>query len=142
MESFRKWRLQGSLELCSYDCKVLSLVAKGGVHQLFIYQGCSERDGIDTTSSGSVSSDLCDVWRQGYLVSPQREEELELESASDYDNVNEEVGSFAARDHATESGSMDYISVVRETSLWILIRDCLCPARCIDLAHSCEKVEL
>ena len=37
------------------------------------------------------------MWRQGYPVSPQWE-------GSDFDSVNGEVGSFAARDHATESG--------------------------------------
>ena len=54
MESFRKWELKGStkltspLVLCSHHGEVKSLVAEGRMHQLFINQGCSERDGIDT----------------------------------------------------------------------------------------------
>ena len=105
----------------------MSLVAKGRVHQLVINQGCSERDGIDTMSSGSMSPDLGEMWRQGYPVSPQWEGELELDSASDYDNVNEEVDSSVTHDHATESGPKDYTSAVRKCSLWILIRDSISP---------------
>ena len=47
------------LELCSYDGEdgeVMSLVAEGRMHRLSINQGCSERDGIDTLSSGSKST--------------------------------------------------------------------------------------
>ena len=66
-------------------------------------------------------------------MSPQWEGELELDSASDYDNVNEEVDSFVARDHAAESGPKDYVSVVRESSLWILVRDCCCPPDVLNL---------
>ena len=61
-----------------------------------------------------MSFALGETWRQGYLVSPQWEGELELDSASD-DTVNEEVDSFVARDRVTESGPKDYISVARET---------------------------
>ena len=71
--------------------------------------------------------DLGDMLCQGYLVSPQWEGELELDSASDYDNENEEVDSFVVQDRASESAPKDYISVVRVSSLWILIRDSLSP---------------
>ena len=52
------------------------------------------------------------MWHHGYVVSPQWEGGLEVESASDCDNA---------------WGMRDYISVVRECSSWILIRDSLCP---------------
>ena len=51
-------RLTSALELCSYDGEVMSLVAEGRMHRLSINQGCSERDGIDTLSSGSKSTGL------------------------------------------------------------------------------------
>ena len=107
----------------------MSMVAEGRMHQLFINQERSERDGTDSMSSGSMSPDLGEMWSQGYHVGPQWEGELELNSASDYDydNVNEEDDSFVARDHATESGPKDYVSAVRESSLWILMRDSLSP---------------
>ena len=50
--------LTSPIKFCSYDGKVMPLVAEGRVHQLFSDQGCSERDGIDTMSSGSMSPDL------------------------------------------------------------------------------------
>ena len=98
----------------------MSLVAEGRMHQFLMNLWCSERAGIDTMSSGSMSTDLGDMWRQGNLVSPQWEGELELDSAIDYDNVDEEVDSVEARDHAAESGPKDYFSVARESLLWIL----------------------
>ena len=52
-------------------------------------------------------------------MSPQCEGELELDSASDDDNVNEEVDRSTTHDDATECGPKDYISAVRESSLWI-----------------------
>ena len=67
-------------------------------------------------SNGSMFPDLGDMWHNGNLVSPQWEVELELDSASDGDNANLEVGTSAAQDHAAESGPNDYISVVRESS--------------------------
>ena len=47
---------------------------------------------------------------------------MELDSASDCDNEYEEDDRLVARNHAAENGPKDYISVVRESSLWILIR--------------------
>ena len=58
--------------------------------------------------------DLRDMWHQRYFVSPQREGELELNPASDCDNV-------------VDRDLRDYTSVIREFSLWILIRDSLSP---------------
>ena len=71
---------------------------------------------IDTMSNGSISPDLGDMWHHGYLVSPQWEEGLELDSASDCDNASVEVGIAAAQAQAMESGPKDYISVVRDSS--------------------------
>ena len=54
-----------------------------------------------------MSSDLGGMWHHGYLVSPQWEGKLELDSASDYENGNEEVDSFVARDYAGRKLTMD-----------------------------------
>ena len=62
-----------------------------------------------------ISPDLGDMWHHGYLVSPQWEGGLELDSASDCDNVY----------GATERCLRDYISVTRECSLWIRPPDIL-----------------
>ena len=48
---------------------------------------------------------------------------LELDSAGDSDNEYEEDEG----NHAAENGPKDWISVIRGSSLWILIRDSLCP---------------
>ena len=60
-------------------------------------------------------------------MSPQWEGELELDPASDGDTEYEEDGGLVARNHAAENGPQDYASVMRESSLWILVRDLLCP---------------
>ena len=49
-------KLSSALKLFSYDGEVMSLVAERRMHRLSINQGCSERDGIDTLSSGSKST--------------------------------------------------------------------------------------
>ena len=64
-----------------------------------------------------------------------------LDSASDDDNVSEEVDGSVARDHATKSGPKDYISAVREKLAMDLDPRLPQPARCIGLAHSWEKVD-
>ena len=58
-------------------------------------------------SNGSISLDLGDMWHHGGL---------ELDSASDCDNGNVEVGIAAAQAQATESGPKDYISIARDSS--------------------------
>ena len=60
-------------------------------------------------------------------MSPQWEGELELDPASDGDTEYEEDGGLVARNHAAENGLKDYTSVIRESSLWILVPDLLCP---------------
>ena len=67
-------------------------------------------------SNCSKTLDLGDMWHHGYPVSPQWEGGLELDSASDCDNTNVEVGIAAAQAHATESGPKDYLSVVKDRS--------------------------
>ena len=57
------------------------------------------------------------MWHHGYVVSPQWERELELDSVSGCDNAYD----------AVVKGEKNYISVIRECSSWILIRDSLCP---------------
>ena len=61
MESFRTWGLQGSRveaspsESCFFGDAVMSLVADKRICHLFIARVHSEREGTDSTSSGSVS---------------------------------------------------------------------------------------
>ena len=75
MESFRKCGLHGSRvevspsESCTIGEAVLSLVAEERIRQLFTAWGHSGREGIDSMSGGSMSPDLGEMWRQGYLVS-------------------------------------------------------------------------
>ena len=60
MESFRKWGLQDSRveafqsESCSFGEAVMSLVAEERSRQLFVTRCHSERQGIDSMSSGSM----------------------------------------------------------------------------------------
>ena len=133
MESFPKWELQESqmfippLDLCSYDCEDMSLKVEGRMYDLFINQRCAECHSIGTMSNGSMSPDLGEMCRHGYPASPQWEGELELDSASDCDNEHEEGDRLVARNRAAENGPKDNISVLRGSSLWILIRDSLGP---------------
>ena len=78
-------------------------MAEGRIYDLFINQRYAECHGIDTMSNGSISPGLGEMWRQGYLVSPQWEGELELDSASDCDNEYEEGDRLVARNLATEN---------------------------------------
>ena len=69
-----------------------------------------------TLSNGSISPDLGDMWHHGYLMSPQWEGGLELDSASYCDKADVEVGTAAAQGHATESGPKDFFRVIRDSS--------------------------
>ena len=111
-------------DLCSSD---VSLLADEQIRDLFTNQRYAECHFINTMSNGSMSPDLSEMWRQGYPVSPQWEGELELDSASDYDNENNEVDVSVTYDHSTERSPKDNVSAARESSLWILIRDSICP---------------
>ena len=129
VESFRKRGLQEAQmvttphDLCSSD---VSLLADEQIRDLFTNQRYAECHFINTMSNGSMSPDLSEMWRQGYPVSPQWEGELELDSASDYDNENNEVDVSVTYDNATERSPKDNVSAARESSLWILIRDSIC----------------
>ena len=64
MEGFRKWWLHGPKEAafpseaCSLSEAVMSLVADERIRQLFTTRCHSERDGIDSMSSGSMSPEV------------------------------------------------------------------------------------
>ena len=62
-------------------------------------------------------------------MSPQWEGELELElnSASDYDNDSKEDDSCTASNGTAWRDRTDAISIVLENYVWNLIRDSLCP---------------
>ena len=93
MESFRKMGLQEAevfippYDLCNFENEDMSRAAEERIYDLFINQKYAECHGIDTMSNGSISPDFGDMWYHGYLESPQWEEGLELDSASDYDNA-------------------------------------------------------
>ena len=122
------WELLGTKEAPipsearSLSEAVTSLVADERMRQLFITRGHAERDGIDSTSSGSMSPDLGETWRQGFPMSPQWEGGSELDSDNDCEDENEGDDSYEACDSAAESGPKDYISEVSESSLWASIR--------------------
>ena len=83
-------------------------------------------------SNGSMSLDLGDMWHQECSPSPQWKGELELDSASDCDNVY----------GAKERGLRDYISVIRECSIWILIRNSLSLPDIMNVSADCwERME-
>ena len=99
----------------------MSLVADETIRQLFITRGHSERDDIDSMSSGSVPPDLGDTWHQGLPMNPQWEGGLELNSDNDCEDENEyqDDGSFEEFDSDPESGPKDYIGEVSESSQWV-----------------------
>ena len=104
-------------DLRTPESEDMSRSAEERIYDLLINQRYAECHGIYTMSNGSISPDLGDMWHHGYRVSPQWEGGLELDSASDCDSA---YGTM-------ERGMRDYISVKSECSLWILIRDSLCP---------------
>ena len=63
MDGFRKWGLHAPKEAaipseaCSLGEAVMSLIADERIRQLFITMGFSNRDDIDSMSSGSMSHD-------------------------------------------------------------------------------------
>ena len=135
MESFRRMGLQEAEvfipppDLFINENEDMSRSAEGRISDLFINQRYAECHGIDMMSNGSMSPDVGDMWHRGYPVSQQWEGELELDSASDCDNAY----------GAMVKGMKDYISVIRECSLWILIRDSLCPPDILSLRTAGRK---
>ena len=75
-------------------------------------------------SSGSMSPDLGDTWHQGLPMSPQWEGGLELGS----DSYAEDVIEFECEndeDKAFAREARNYISEIRESSLWAPLHDYL-----------------
>ena len=70
-------------------------------------------DDIDSLSSGSMSPDLGEMWRQGCPKSPEWEGELELGSA-DEDEEGDNAGS---ADDNEDEGMEDYLKQVIERPL-------------------------
>ena len=116
-------------EACSLGEAVVSLIVDERIRQLFITRGYSDRDDIDSMSSGT-SLDPGHTWHQGLSMSPQWEGGLELDADNDYvdENKYEDDGSYEEFDSAVGSGPKDYISEVSESSLWASIRDYLTPS--------------
>ena len=69
-------------EACSLGEAATTLIADERTRQIFIARCYSDRDDIDSMSSGSMSPDPSDTWHQGLPMSPQWEGGLEL----DFDN--------------------------------------------------------
>ena len=69
-------------------------------------------DDIDLLSSGSISPDLGDMWRQGCPKSQEWEGELELDSADEDD----EAGNAGSADEIEDEGLKDYLKQVIETT--------------------------
>ena len=132
MESLHKWGLQGSRveaspsESGSFGEAVMSLVAEERIRQLFITWGHSEREGIDSMSSGSMSPDLGEMWRQGYPVMTVRTR-MKITTASRRVTI------------ADECDPKEYISEVREGSLRASLRDCLTPSDILVLRTAGSK---
>ena len=95
---------------CSVGEAVFSLVAEERIRQIFNTRSYSGNvDDIDSMSSGSMSPDLGDLWRQGYPERPQCEGELEL--GSDDDDDRDTAG------ECDDDGLKDYLSEVRRVSI-------------------------
>ena len=100
----------------------MSLVAEERIRQLFIAREHSEREGIDSMSSGSVSPDLGELWRLMYPMSSQWEVGLEMDSDVGNENENENDDCYKPGDSA-DDGLKDYLSQVSDSPSWFSIRD-------------------
>ena len=60
-----------------------------GQDNFSLQEGFSDRDDVDSMSSGSMSRDLGDTWHQGLPMSPRWEGGLELDSDNNYEDENE-----------------------------------------------------
>ena len=91
-----------------------------------------------------MSPDLGDTWHQGLPMSPQWESELELgsdnnnEDEVEYEYENDEDWNYEGLGNAA-GGARDYISEVRESSLWAPLCDCLTPAHVLVLRTTGSK---
>ena len=138
--------------LCALRCPIMESFRRMGFQEAEVFipphdlcpkaQTCLGRPRNGSTTSSSTrgmpnvtaltrcrtAAYLLTMWHHGFPGSPQWEGELELDSASDSDSTN----------GAMVQDMRDYISVIRECSLWILIRDSLCPPDVIRL-HTAER---
>ena len=133
LDSFRKCELHAPkkttipTEACSLGEATTTLIADERIGQIFIARGYSDHDDIDSMSSGNMSPDLSSTWHQGRPLGPQWEGGLELNFDNDWEDgiEYEDDGSYEEFDSDAEKGAKDYISEVRESSLWVSLRDCL-----------------
>ena len=75
-------------------------------------------------SSGSLSSDLGDTWHHGPPIRPRWAGGLELGSDAHNENTEEDVRedwSYAELDRGVGGAARDFISEVRESSLWFCL---------------------
>ena len=123
------------------EAAITTLIADERTRQIFIARGYSDRDDIDSMSSGSMSPDLSDTWHQGLPMSPQWKGGLRLDFDNDCeDETDHEVdGRYDEIDSAAEKGAKDYISEVRESSIWISLR--YCSGRCSGHAYGWTEVD-
>ena len=107
-----KWELHGPEE-AAIPCEVTSLgeaattlMDDARIRETFGDRGYSERDDIDSMSSGSMSPDLSDMWHQGPPMSPHWEGGLELNfDINGEDGTDHEVdGRNDETDGAAEEG--------------------------------------
>ena len=94
-------------------------------------------DDVDSVSSGSMSPDLGDVWRQGCPESLEWEGDLELGSA-DEDAEGDNAG---LADENEGEGLEDSLKQAIESPLWVLVRDFLSSADVLEIAHYRTQVE-
>ena len=136
LDSFRQWGLHAPeaaavpYEVSSLGEATTKLMNDVRIRENIINKRYCERDDPDSMSSGSMFPDLGDTWHQGLPISPRWEGELELElnSASDHDNDSNDDDSCTAGDSTAWRDHTDVISVLRENSVWNLMRDnLLCP---------------
>ena len=82
-------------------------------------------------SSGSMSPDLGDTWRQGMSMSPQWEGDVILDSDDNSENTAEDECDDWSNEElecGAEGEARDYFSEVRKTSSRAPLCDCLTPA--------------
>ena len=94
MESFRITGLHEAQvfiplpDLYNFENENMSRSAEGRIYDIFLNQRYAECHDIDSMSNGSISTDLGDTWHHGYTMSPQWEEELGQDCASDCESAS------------------------------------------------------
>ena len=95
-------------------------------------------DDIDSLSSGSMSPDLGEMWRQGCPKSPEWEGDLELGSADE----EEEGDNAGSSDEMEDEGLKDYLNRVNDSPLGVLVRDYLTPADTLEMRTTALKCNI